>query len=45
MKTAKKLERIAREWVNKQYPSSMYEPHERAIALHCYYAGLAAEEE
>lgn len=43
--TAKKLERIAREWVDKQYPRTEYEPHERSIALHSYYAGLLAVEE
>lgn len=38
-----KLERTAREWVDKQYPRSMFEPHERSIALHAYFAGLLAE--
>lgn len=38
-----KLERIAREWVDKQYPRSMYEPHERSMVLHAYFAGLLAE--
>lgn len=42
MENKKDLEKMAQEWVDRHYPSSMYAKHERSIALHAYSAGLNA---
>lgn len=44
-KTLNEKLRQAEEWVKKNYPENIYQPHEIAIAHRAYQAGLLAIEE